>query len=459
MNIIIVGAGKVGYALAKNLSDENDNITIIDNKISALERINNNLDVMCVKGNCTSLKVLNEAGIEDADLLISVTNSDELNMLCSLAGKKLGAKHTIARVRNPGYDEDITLLTEAVGINLVINPEKAAAMEIAKLIKYPSVSSVDVFAEGKVNMVSFNITDDTGLVDKKVSDLNNIRGNILFCGVEKDDEVIIPKGDYVFSRDDKAYVIGEHKDIQEMFKRMGRYKKKIRSAMIIGGGRIAYYLSKIATESGVHCKLIESDLDKCEELTELLPSSVIINGDGLDQDLLLSESLNEVDSFITLTGRDEDNLIAALFAAQNGVKNIITKITRDNYNDVAKTIGINSIISPKRVTANKIIKYVRTIKSRRKCLIENIYKICNEKAEAIEFMVNHDFKFQNIKIKDLNFKVDCLIATIVRNKKTIIPSGDDFLQDGDRVVVVVTKNSNLLSLSEILNVGGKVHEL
>ena len=458
MNIIIVGAGKVGYALAKNLSDENDNVTIIDNKISALERINNNLDVMCVKGNCTSLKVLNEAGIEEADLLISVTNSDELNMLCSLAGKKLGAKHTIARVRNPGYDEDITLLTEAVGINLVINPEKAAAMEIAKLIKYPSVCSIDIFAEGKVNMVSFNITDDTGLVDKRVSDLNYIRGNILFCGVERDDEVIIPKGDYVFHKDDRAYVIGEHKDIQEMFKRIGRYKKKIRSAMIIGGGRIAYYLTKIATEAGVHCKLIESDLNKCEELTELLPSSVIINGDGLDQDLLLSESLNEVDSFITLTGRDEDNLIASLFAAKNGVKNIITKITRDNYNDVAKTIGINSIISPKRVTANKIIKYVRTIKNRRKCLIENIYKICNEKAEAIEFVVDHDFYFQNIKLKDLDFKVDCLIATIVRNKEIIIPSGDDFLVEGDRVVVV-TKNPNLLSLSEILNGGGKVHEL
>ena len=228
--------------------------------------------------------------------------------------------------------------------------------------------------------------------------------------------------------------------------------------MIIGGGRIAYYLAKIATEAGVHCKLIESDLDKCEELTELLPSSVIINGDCLDQDLLLSESLNEVDSFITLTGRDEDNLIASLFASQNGVKNIITKITRDNYNDVAKTIGINSIISPKRVTANKIIKYVRTIKNRRKCLIANVYKICNEKAEAIEFIVNDNFHFQNIKFKDLSFKVDSLIATIVRDNKTIIPSGDDMLKEGDRVVVV-TKNPNLLSLSEILNEGGKAHEL
>ena len=457
MNIIIVGAGKVGYAIAKNLSNGNDNVTIIDNKMSALERINNNLDVMCVKGNCTSLKVLNEAGIDEADLLISVTNSDELNMLCSLAGKKLGAKHTVARVRNPGYDEDITLLTEAVGIDLVINPEKAAAGEISKLIKYPSVCSIDNFANGKVNMVGFDVSEDMGLENKEISELSHLRGNVLFCGIERDGEMIIPKGDYIFQHNDRAYVIGEHKHIQEIFKKFGRYRKKVRSSMIIGGGRIGYYLAKIVNESGAHCKLIESDLQKCEELTELLPHSVIINGDGLDQDLLLSESLDEVDSFITLTGRDEDNLIASLFASKNGVKNIITKITRDNYNEIAKTIGINSTINPKSVTANKIMKYVRTLKNRQKCPIENVYKICNEKAEAIEFIVNDSAKYIDIKLRNLNFKHDSLIATIVRDNKTIIPSGDDVLKHGDRVVVV-TKNPNLLSLSGIF-VGGKNNEL
>lgn len=458
MNIIIVGAGKVGYAIAKNLSNGNDNVTIIDNKMSALERINNNLDVMCVKGNCTSLRVLNEAGIEEADLLITVTNSDELNMLCSLAGKKLGAKHTVARVRNPGYDEDITLLTEAVGIDLVINPEKAAAGEISKLIKYPSVCSIDNFANGKVNMVGFDVLDDMGLENKKISELSYLRGNVLFCGIERDGEMIVPKGDYIFKNNDRAYVIGEHKHIQEIFKKFGKYRKKVRSSMIIGGGRIGYYLAKIINESGAHCKLIESDLNKCEELTELLPNSVIINGDGLDQELLLSESLEEVDSFITLTGRDEDNLIASLFASKNGVKNIITKITRDNYNEIAKTIGINSTINPKSVTANKIMKYVRTLKNRQKCPIENVYKICNEKAEAIEFIVKESAKYTDIKLKNLNFKHDSLIATIVRENKTIIPSGDDILKTGDRVVVV-TKNPNLLSLSGIFVGGGKSNEL
>lgn len=458
MNIIIVGAGKVGYAIAKNLSNGNDNVTIIDSKMAALERINNNLDVMCVKGNCTSLKVLNEAGIQDADLLITVTNSDELNMLCSLAGKKLGAKHTVARVRNPEYDEDITLLTEAVGIDLVINPEKAAAAEISKLIKYPSVCSIDNFAHGKVNMVGFDISESMGLANKEISELTSLRGSILFCGIERDGEMIIPKGDYVFRNNDRVYVIGEHNNIQNIFKKFGKYRKKVRSSMIIGGGRIGYYLAKVISEAGSYCKLIESDLDKCDELTELLPKCVIINGDGLDQDLLLSESLDEVDSFITLTGRDEDNLIASLFASKNGVKNIITKITRDNYNEIAKTIGINSTINPKLVTANKIIKYVRTLKNRQKCPIENVYKICNEKAEAIEFIVKDNTRYTNIKLKELNFRNDSLIATIVRDNKTIIPSGNDVLKSGDRVVIV-TKNSNLLSLSGIFVGGGRKNEL
>lgn len=447
MNIIIVGAGKVGYTIAKYLSLEEDNITIIDNKMTALERINNNLDVMCVKGNCTNLKVLYEAGIKEADLLISVTNSDELNMLCSLAGKKLGAKHTVARVRSPGYDEDIMLLTEAVGIDLVINPEKAAAIEIAKLIKYPSVLSIDNFSNGKVNLVGFNISDDTKLEGKKISDIGFIRGKVLFCGIERNGEVLIPKGDYIFNKDDRIYVIGEHKDIQDLFKRLGKYKR-VKSSMIIGGGKIGYYLVKIINETGVHCKIIEKDLEKCQELTEILPDSIIINGDGMDQDLLLSENLGEVDSFITLTGRDEDNLIASLFASKNNVKNIITKITRDNYNDIAEAVGINATINPKVVTANKIIKYVRILKNKRRCSIENIYKICHEKAEAIEFIVSSDTKNINVKFKDIKFYDDSLIVTIVRNNKTIIPTGDDLLKPYDRVIVV-TKNPKLLNINDI----------
>ena len=447
MNVIIVGAGKVGYTLAQYLSIDGDNITIIDKKDCALEHVNNNLDVMCVKGNATSLKVLEEAGVREADLLISVTDSDELNMLCSLAAKKLGAKYTVARVRNPSYDEEITLLTEAVGIDLVINPEKAAAIEIAKLIKYPSVCSIDNFSDGKVNLVGFK-AEDTALEGKKISEIRFIRGNVLFCGVERNDEFIMPKGDYVFNKDDKVYVIGEHKDIQNLFNKLGKYKKKVKRTMIVGGGKIAYYLAKIVNEVGVKCKIIEKDLAICEELTELLPNSIIINGDGMDEELLLSENLLEVESFITLTGRDEDNIIASILAYNKSVSNVITKITRDNYRDIGKAVGINTMVNPKSVTAYKILRYARSLKNKKKSFIENIYRICNDKAEAVEFIIGNDTTNIGEKFKDLEFNENALVVTIVRNNKIIIPTGDDCLKINDRVIIV-SKDKKLLQVDDI----------
>ena len=387
MNIVIVGAGKVGYTLAKYLSIDGDNITVIDNKYTALEHINNNLDVMCVKGNCTSLRVLEEAGVKEADLLISVTDRDELNMLCSLASKKLGVKYTVARVRTPNYDEDITLLTEAVGIDLVINPEKAAAMEITKLIKYPSVCSIDSFSDGKVNLVGFKVSDDTDLAGKRIRDIGFIRGNVLFCGIERKDKFIMPNGDYIFKKEDRAYVIGEHKDIENLFRKLGKYKKKIKRTIIIGGGKIAYYLAKNLSDINVGCKIIEKDIKICEELNEKLPEAIIINGDGMDEELLLSESLLEVDSFITLTGRDEDNIIASLIASNKKVNNVITKITRDNYKDIGGIVGINSIVNPKLATAYKILKYARTLRNKKKCSIENICLLYTSDAADEEFAV------------------------------------------------------------------------
>lgn len=447
MNIVIVGAGKVGYTLAQYLSIDGDNITMIDKKDLALEHVNNNLDVMCVKGNATSLSVLEEAGIREADLLISVTDSDELNMLCSLAAKKLGAKYTVARVRNPSYDEEITLLTEAVGIDLVINPEKAAAIEIAKLIKYPSVCSIDNFSNGKVNLVGFKV-EDTALDGKKISDIAFIRGNVLFCGVERNDEFILPKGDYVFNREDRVYVIGEHKDIQNLFNKLGKYKKKVKRAMIVGGGKIAYYLTKIINEAGVSCKIIEKDLSICEELNEILPNSIVINGDGMDEELLLSESLVEVDSFITLTGRDEDNIIASILANNRSVSNVITKITRDNYRSIGKNVGINTMVNPKLVTAYKILKYVRTLKNKKKSCIENIYRICNDKAEAVEFIVASDTKNINERFKNIEFNENAIVATIVRNNEIIIPTGDDYLKLNDRVIII-SKDMVILQIDDI----------
>ena len=436
MNIIIVGAGKVGFTIAKYLSLEDDNITVIDKSSVALERINNNLDAMCVEGNCTNLKVLLEAGIKKADVVISVTGSDELNMLCSLAAKKLGAKYTISRVRDPGYDEEIALLTDAIGIDLAINPEKITAAEISRLVRYPSVSSIDAFAGGKVTLLGFNLSEDLHLSGKTLAETDFIKGKAIICGVERNDEVIIPKGDFVLRNGDKIYLIGEHKGTQELFKTLGRYKKKVKNVMIIGGG-----------------KIIESNIEKCNELAELLEDSLIINGDGLDEDLLLSENIEETESFITLTGRDEDNIVASIFATNKNVNNVITKVTRNNYYKIAKNVGINSIIDTKLITANRILKYVRGVKCRSNYSIENVYTICNKNAEAIEFIVSKDMKNINCKLKDIKFKNNCLVAIIVRNNEIIIPTGEECMMENDKVIIISDKP--ILDVNDMFKGGAK----
>lgn len=454
MDVIIIGAGKVGYTLAKYLSKEKDNITIIDNNLEVLNRITEHLDVMGVKGNGTSLKVLMEAGIKTANVVISVTNSDEVNMLCSLAAKKLGVKYTVARVRTPEYSEEIGLLKDELGIDLIINPEKEAALEITKRLKFPAVCSVDSFSNGKVDLVGFNVTEGDKLDGKRISDINLLKGKVLLVGVERGEEVFIPTGEFVVHKDDKVYVIGEHSDVESFFKSLGKYQSKVKNAMIVGGGRISYYLVKRISELGINCKIIEKDFEKCKSLNEHLPNAVIINGDGTDHELLLSESLEETDAFITLTGRDEENIIAALFAANSNIKNVITKVTRYNYDEIAKRIGIDSVISPKTVTANKILKYIRPIKNNQCCSIEKIYKIFHEKAEAVEFSISESTKFVNTQLKDIKFRDDVLVSTIVRDNNIIIPTGNDVMKLGDRVIII-TKSEALMDINHIFLGGGK----
>ena len=454
MEVIIIGAGKVGYTLAKFLSNEGDNITVIDNNIEVLNSIIEKLDVMGVKGNGTSLKVLHEAGISKSDLVISVTGSDEVNMLCSLAAKKLGAKYTIARVRGPQYSEEILMLKDELGIDLVINPEKEAALEIAKLIKFPSVRSVDTFAKGKVDLVGFTILENDGLDGYAICDIKYFKDSILITGIERNGNIHIPSGDFVLCKDDKIYVIGEHKKIETFFKKLGKFQDKIRNPLIIGGGRITHYLVNIIDKLGVTSKIIEFDINKCIELNETLPDAIVINGDGTDHELLLSENLQDADAFIALTGRDEENIITSLFAINNNVKNVITKITRFNYNVIAKNVGIDTIISPKVITANKILKYIRFLKNKNKCCIENIYKIFDEQAEAVEFFIKDDVKFVNQKLKDVNIMNDVIVATIVRDDKIIIPSGDDKVEIGDRVIII-TKRDKIVDINHIVAGGNK----
>ncbi|WP_032122105.1 Trk system potassium transporter TrkA [Clostridium amazonitimonense] len=453
MYIIIVGAGKVGYTLAKHLSQEGNDVTVIDKNPEALKRAMDNLDVMCIKGNGTRVNVLQEAEVRIADVMIAVTNSDERNALCSLAAKKLGAKHTIARIRDPEYAEELSMLKEELELDMIINPEREAATEIAQLIKFPSVSSIENFASGKADLVSFRLGKGDLIVGKSISDINLKKCSVLFCAVERDDRVLIPTGDFVLKSNDKVYVIGDHPNIILFLQYLGKYQKRIKSVMIIGGGRISYYLSKLINKFGARIKIIEKNYNKCQELNELLPEAIIINGDGTEEELLESENLNETDAFIALTDRDEENIVSSLLALNANVHNVITKITRVNYNNIVKKVGVESVISPKMLTANKIIKYVRGLKNKEGNFIENLYKIVGEKAEALEFSANATTRCVNIPLKDIKIKKGVLIAAIVRNHNIIIPGGNDTIKANDNVIIV-TDRDNVMGINDILLEGG-----
>lgn len=451
MKIIIIGAGKVGYTLAENLSKSEHNVTIIDKNNAALEKAEENLDVLCIRGNGVSTHILMEAGIGTADLLIAVTSSDEVNMVCCLTAKKLGVKRTIARIRDHEYAHELLLLKEELDIDLVINPEQAAADEIANVLNFSSAMNVEDFAKGRVKMVEIKVIDSMPIVGLKLKDLaGKFPPSILIGVVVRDEDVIVPNGDFTINVNDIIYLIGQPSKLYSFCKLLGKYPQKIRNVMIVGGGRITFYLSKLLIEMGIKVKIIEIDRERCMQLSELLPEVLVIHGDGTDDELLKSENIEDMDGFISLTGMDEENLMSALLAKQNGAKKVMAKISRTNYASIIKHLGIDSVISPKMITSNQILKYVRGNN------VESLYRIIEGKAEITEFIADSGSKILNTKIKKLGLPKDVIIATIVRKKEVVIPHGNDIIQEGDRVIII-TKNKNISSLNEVAAVssGGK----
>lgn len=446
MRVIIIGAGKVGYNLALELSKENHDVVIIDNDQEVLRRAEENLDVLCIKGNGVSTHILLEAGIHDTDLLIAVTNSDEVNMVCCLTAKKLGAPNTIARIRDPEYAHELTMLKEEIGLDMVINPEHAAADEIARNISFPAAFNVESFAKGRVKMIEIKITEDMPIAGVKLKDMSNkIPHPILVGAVVRNGEVIVPNGEFQIEVDDSVYLLGNPSGIMNFFRGWSNHSKKIRNVMIVGAGRIAYYLTKLLYEMGAKVKIIEIDREKCTEFAELLPNTLIINGDGTDEEVLLSENISEMDVFIALTGMDEENLISALIAKQNGAKRVVSKISRMNYMGVVSKLGIDNVICPKTITTNQILTYVRGNS------IESLYRIVEGQAEILEFISREDSEILNIPLKKLNLPKDVLVATIVRKDEVVIPKGNDIIKKGDRVIII-TKNNKISDLDELLKV-------
>ena len=380
MKIIIVGCGKVGCTIAEQLDQEGHNITLIDTNSEVLEKMSNTLDVIGVIGNGASYKIQMEAGIVKADLLIAVTSSDELNLLCCLIAKKAGNVHTIARVRNPVYREEINFIKEELGLSMVINPEQATASEIARLLRFPSAIKIDTFAKGRVELLKFEIGSKSILHNMMVSDISSkLHCDILICAIERNEEVIIPSGNFILCEKDKVTIVASSKNSSDFFKKIGLLNQRIKNVMLIGGGKISFYLAKALLSMGLNVKIIEQDKERCEYLSNHLPEAMIINGDGTDQTLLLEEGIQYTEAIASLTNYDEENIMLSLYAKSKCNAKLITKVNRLTFENIINGLPLGSIIYPKFITSERILQYVRAMQNSLGSNVETLYKIVNNK--------------------------------------------------------------------------------
>ncbi|MCM1212317.1 MAG: Trk system potassium transporter TrkA [Blautia sp.] len=440
MQILIVGCGNVGATLTEQLSSEGHNITVIDVENQRLESLTNNFDVMGLIGNGASFAVQKEAGVEDAHLLIAVTGSDEVNLLCCLIARKAGGCHTIARVRNPIYNMEIGYIKEELGLSMVVNPEFAAAAEMARLLKFPSAITIDTFTKGRVEVVKYRVEEDSPLCDQSLQQISaKLKSDILICTVERDENVYIPRGNFIIRARDEISIIGTPQKTLAFFKKMGAAVTRAKNAMIIGGGEIAFYLAKHLIAMGIKIKIIEIDKERCEELSELLPQAIIIQGDGTDRNLLMQEGLAQTEAFVALTNVDEENIMLSLFAKSMTKAKLITHVHRISYDEIIDSLDIGSVIYPKYLTAEHIIKYVRAMDSSLESDIESLYRLNDNRVEALEFRVKKDSPIVGIALQDLKTKPNILICSINHRGTVSIPSGQSVIQAGDMVIVVTTE--------------------
>ena len=450
MKIIIVGCGKVGTTLAEQLNRENHDITLIDCDSEALQSISDSTDVMSVTGNGAVYQVQMEAGIKEADLLIATTNSDELNMLCCLIAKKAGNCHTIARIRNPEYSAEINYIREELNLSLAINPELAAAREIARLLRFPNAIKIELFAKGRIELLKFLIPKESILDRMKEMDVvSRLKSNVLICAVERGDDVVIPDGNFEMRGGDKMSFIAPHADCADFFRKAGIENNTVNSAMFVGGGKLTVYLAKALADTKIKIKIIEQDEERCRILSEILPHAMIIHGDGSDQKLLLEEGIRQTEAFASLTGFDEENILLSLYAASQSRAKLITKVNKIAFENVINSLNLGSVIYPKMLTADIILQYVRAMQNSMGSNIETLYKIVADKAEALEFRVRGDSPVLGIPLEKLRTRNNLLVACINRNGRIIMPRGKDTLEAGDTVIIVTT-HTGLNDLKDIL---------
>lgn len=452
MRILIVGDGKVGYTLASELIREGHDITMIDQNEAVLRKTEDNLDVMCIHGNGANASTLVEAGADRADILIAATASDEINMLCCLISKKLGTKYTIARIRDPEYNESISILQHELDIDMTINPERATAQEISRILRYPFASNIEPFAKGRVELVEFLAHDGDIICGKPLKELTGRHSDlprVLYCAVERDGEVVIPGGEFVLQPGDRIHVAGDMITVTQFFRYIGRSAKPVKQVMLLGGGRISYYLAKMVERMNMQVTLFEINPEKAKLLSEQLPHVDVIEGDGTDQDLLEQENLSGMDAFIALSDRDEENLMTGLYAKTHGVPKVVVKTNRYAYKDVIANLGLETQVSPRLITCNTLLRYVRARVSARGTTVEKLYRLVEGKAEALEFIARKGDPYIGIPLKNLSVRKGTLVAIILHKGKVIVPFGDDVIDAGDNVVIISTA-SGITDLNEVI---------
>lgn len=453
MRIVVVGCGKIGETIIESLETEGHEITVIDNDQRVIDDISNIYDVMCVCGNAVDYDTLSEADVSKAELLISVTNSDEINMLVCYIAKKMGVSYTVARVRNPEYnDKKLGQVKQYLELSLTINPELLAAQETFNILKLPAALNIETFSRRNFEMVELLLNQDSNLDGMSLASLRKkYDAKFLICVVKRAEEVIIPDGNFVLKNGDRICLTANFSEIQKLLKMLGLSKKHSKNVMILGASTTSFYLAKMLLNSGSNVTIIDKERERCNNFAELLPGAVIINGDGAQQEVLMEEGISNVDAFTALTGIDEENILISFFAQSQNVPRVVTKVNRSELASMAERLGLNSVVSPKRAVSNIITSYARALQNTLGSNIETMYKLMDGKVEALEFNVQSDFKNQHIPLKDMRLKKDVLIAGIIRKRTAFIPTGDDEIIAGDKIVVIAKSSDKKMDdLSDIL---------
>ena len=451
MKIVIAGAGRVGYSIAHELSKENHEITLIDCDADRAKKVSNNLDVLVYEGNAASYEMLKEAGVKNADLLIAVTKSDETNLLCCLCANKIGAKHTIARVRSRDSIKQANFLKEELGLSMIINPEEETASEISRILRFPSASKVEPFANSRAESVEIKISEKNMLKGMSLSDLRSKSGaNVLVCAVLRGNEAFIPRGDYVIRAGDRLNLIGAYSQINLLAKKMGVNRHTAKNVLAVGGGNVALYLAHQVYNTGINLKIVEKDKEACAKIKEAFPKVSVVYGNGNDPELLREEGIDDANAFVAITDDDDDNVITSMFAVSSGCERVVTQIHESHIIRLLSNNNLDSIVQPSSIATQRIVSYVRSMQNayNSSSAVESLYYILDRNIEILEFNVSESFKYDGVALKSLKVSHNAIVASIIHNGTCIIPSGDDVIHSGDRVIIA----TSLKGVSELEDV-------